>query len=248
MQEKLIVEVYSEVEPDKAFLICDINDGRNFEDPLVLFSNPDYDKYKINEDGLYAIGGSLDVETLINAYSWGIFPWYPHKVYDIPYWHCPANRYVIFPEMIHVGHSLRNLLNKNRFHITIDRDFRKVIHHCRMVNKRDENMMSWLSDKIESQFIQLNEMGLAKSVEVWHGDELAGGFYGFWNKGVFQGESMFSLMPSASQVGLALFCRNPYIDGVKIKLIDTQFETPTFQHLGGQYISYHIYRAIMDEK
>lgn len=245
MQDKLIVTASSLDDASKFFLICDIDDGRVFEDPLVLFSYPDYDIHEVNEEGFYAIGGNLDIETLLSAYRWGIFPWFPHKYYETPFWHCPKKRFVIFPENIHVGHSLRNLLNKKKYHITINKEFRRVIHNCRMVNGRDEHNMSWLSDKLENLFIQLHEMGFAKSVEVWEGEELVGGFYGFWQNGIFQGESMFSLKPSTSQIGLLLFCKNPFIEGIKVKLIDTQFETPTFLHLGGEYISYQEYRHIM---
>ncbi|MCH5234583.1 MAG: leucyl/phenylalanyl-tRNA--protein transferase [Muribaculaceae bacterium] len=246
MPEKLIVAVASQEDPSKSFLICDINDGRVFEDPMILFSHPEYDVDNINEDGLYAVGGELDIETLLAAYKWGIFPWYPHKYYDMPFWHCPKERFVLFPDKVHISHSLRNLLNKNKYHITIDKDFRGVIHNCRMIDDRDENVMSWLGEKLENLFIELHEMGYAKSVELWEGDELVGGFYGFWQHGIFQGESMFSLQPSASQIALVLLCNNPYINGEKIKLIDTQFETPTFRRLGAQYIPYQIYRDLME--
>ncbi|MCH5240984.1 MAG: leucyl/phenylalanyl-tRNA--protein transferase [Muribaculaceae bacterium] len=247
MQDKLIVFTYEAHEPSKPFLICDINDGRIFEDPLVLFAHPEYDINNGNEQGLYAIGGHLDIPTLISAYKWGIFPWYPFKYCEDPFWHCPKERYVIIPEDIHIGHSLRNKINKKKYHITVNKDFPRVIHNCRMIDSRDENINSWLSDELEKLFIELNVLGYAKSIEVWEGEELAGGFYGFWHNGVFQGESMFSLQPSASQVGLALLCKHPYIDGQQIKLIDTQFETPTFKHLGGRFIPYSLYRSIMDE-
>lgn len=115
-----------------------------------------------------------------------------------------------------------------------------------MVNNRDDSQYSWLGETIESLFIELYENGYAKSVEVWEGEELVGGFYGFWQNGIFQGESMFSLRPSASQIGLVLLCKNQKIEGNKIKIIDTQFETPTFQRLGAEYISYEKYREIME--
>lgn len=246
MSESKIITVHQEEDPFKQFLICDLDEGREFVDPLNLFSKPFYDIYGINEKGLYAIGGKLDLNTLISSYKWGIFPWFPYKEMDEPYWYCPKERFVIFPEKIHVGHSLRNLLNKETYSITINKAFRRVIHSCRMVDDRDGDEMAWLGDTIENLFVDLHEKGYAKSVEVWKGDELAGGFYGFWYRGIFQGESMFSLQPSASQIGLILLCRNPYINGEKIKFIDTQFETPTFKRLGGEYISYNDYRYIMD--
>lgn len=232
-------------DPEKKFLVCDLENGA-FVDPLILFNIPEYDIYNINDQGFYAIGGNLDVYSLIKSYKWGIFPWFPYKETEEPEWYCPRDRYVIFPEKIHVSHSLRTLLNKNTYSITINRCFREVIHNCRMVDGRDDHPQAWLSGSVEELFIELHEMGYAKSIEVWKGEELAGGFYGFWYNGVFQGDSMFSLRPSASQIGLILLCRIGKIEGRKIKFIDTQFETSTFKRLGGEHISYQKYREIMD--
>ena len=245
MPEVMLVWIAMYEEPDQPFPVCDLNEGRKFADPLLLFSNPLYPKQDVNREGLYAIGGNPDVDTLISSYKWGIFPWFPYKENNEPFWYCPRERYVIFPEKIHVGHSLRNILNKDLYHITIDKDFPRVIHHCRVVNDRDGMDTAWLGDTVENQFIELHKRGFAKSIEVWRGEELVGGFYGFWYKGVFQGESMFSLEPSVSQIGLIKLCRNPYIEGEKIKFIDTQFETQTFKRLGGEYIPYRKYREIM---
>lgn len=246
MSDVKLIWAYPFSDPEKIFMICDLNEGRTFEDPLTLFSIPECDMHNVNEQGLYAIGGNIDIETLIKSYKWGIFPWFPYKESEEADWYCPRQRYVIFPEKIHVSHSLRNLLNKDKYFITINQAFRDVIHNCRMVDGRDDHEQAWLGEKIESLFIKLHELGYAKSVEVWEGENLVGGFYGFWYKGVFQGDSMFSLRPSASQIGLILLCRFGSIEARKIKFIDTQFETPTFKRLGGEYISYQQYRSLMD--
>lgn len=231
----------------RRFLICNVDDGRDFADPLILFARDDYDIHNINEEGLYAVGGKINIETLLSSYKWGIFPWFAYRYHDKPRWYCPRERFVINPDNVHISHSLRTLLNKNRYHVTINKEFSRVISNCKKVNGRDEDDGAWLGETIERIFIELYEKGFAKSVEVWEGDKLVGGFYGFWNKGIFQGESMFSLQPSASQIGLVLLCKNPFIDGIKIKLIDTQFETTTFKRLGGSYITYEEYREIMDK-
>ena len=57
-------------------------------------------------DGLLAIGGDLSVDRLILAYSNGIFPWYAFREKVIQWW-CPLQRFVIFPEEIHISHSMR---------------------------------------------------------------------------------------------------------------------------------------------
>ena len=246
MQLIKLIYVHPLEEPEKRYIVCDLDEGLTFADPLEVFRIPEYDIHDINTQGLYAIGGKIDVPTLVESYQWGIFPWFPYKGYSEPYWYCPRLRYVIFPEKIHISHSLRTLLNKKKYYITINQEFPKVIHNCRKVDGRDEHKDAWLGEEIEERFIELHELGYAKSIEVWEGEELVGGFYGFWYNGVFQGDSMFSLRPSASQIGLILLCKEQLIDGMKIKFIDTQFETPTFERLGGEYISYREYREIMD--
>ena len=246
MPEVKLIWAYPLLEPDKKFMVCDLNEGRTFEDPLVVHKIPWSDIHKVNEQGLFAIGGNLDIDNLLKSYRLGIFPWFPYKECEEAYWYCPRDRYVIFPEKIHVSHSLRTLLNKNKYFITINQAFTDVIHNCRIIDNRDNHEQAWLGDTMESLFIKLHELGYAKSVEVWKDDLLVGGFYGFWYNGIFQGESMFSLRPSASQIGLILLCRHQSIEGKKIKFIDTQFKTPTFERLGGEYISYQKYREIMN--
>ena len=78
------------------------------------------------EDGLVAIGGDLSVDRLILAYSNGFFPWYSFKDQQ-PLWYCPLQRFVIFPNEIHVSHSMKQLLKKNPYRITINKDFEGVM-------------------------------------------------------------------------------------------------------------------------
>lgn len=245
MSEIKLIFVSTVAEPDKNFLVCDLTDGGDFVDPLGLFAHPLYDMDNVNLEGLYAIGGEINSKLLEKSYKWGIFPWFPYKESPDAYWYCPQKRYVLFPGKIHVSHSLRTQINKNKYHLTINKSFKEVIHNCRTVNGRDCDELAWLGEDIEKGFLELHDKEYAKSVELWEGDKLIGGFYGFWFKGIFQGESMFSFRPSASQIALIMLCRIGEIDGVKIKFIDTQFETPTFKRLGGEYITYSLYRELM---
>jgi len=75
------------------------------------------------EDGLVAIGGDLSVDRLLLAYSNGFFPWFSFRSQKEPLWYCPLQRFVIFPQEIHVSHSMQQLINKNRYGLTINKDF-----------------------------------------------------------------------------------------------------------------------------
>ena len=82
-------------------------------------------------------------------------------------------------------------------------------------------------------YLELYELGYAKSIEVWLGQELVGGFYGIdLNNGVFCGESMFSKVSNASKVGFITFIKNS-----NYKIIDCQVYTSHLETLGAKDIS-----------
>ena len=66
-------------------------------------------------NGMVAIGGDLSVGRLLLAYRNGFFPWFSFHWYDEPHWYCPMKRYVIFPEDIHVSHSMKQLIRQNKY-------------------------------------------------------------------------------------------------------------------------------------
>ncbi len=192
-------------------------------------------------DGLFAIGGDLSVDRLLLAYGYGIFPWYSFRDSDEPMWYCPMERFVIFPEEIHVSHSMRTLINKKRYRVTLNQDFEGVISNCSRLRADMEG--AWLGDEMIEAYTRLNELGFAASVEVWDGESLVGGLYGVNIGNTFFGESMFSLVPSASK--LALIHLAKVFQEYGGKLIDCQFETPHLKSMGGRYIDYEEYLKII---
>ncbi len=82
-------------------------------------------------------------------------------------------------------------------------------------------------------YVNLHELGYAKSVEVWRDNELVAGLYGVdLNNGVFCGESMFTKESNASKVGFITFIQN-----TNYKLIDCQVYTNHLESLGAEDIS-----------
>ena len=197
------------------------------------------------EDGLVAIGGDLSVDRLLLAYSHGFFPWYSFRQNKQPLWFCPLKRFVIFPGEIHVSHSMQQLINKNQMKVTINQDFDGVIQGCATAQNRNTEDGAWLGPDIIKAYTELYRQGFAASVEVWDGDRLVGGLYGVNLGRSFFGESMFSLVPSASKLALIHLARLFEILGGK--LIDCQFETPHLRSMGGRYISYEEYMSIISK-
>ena len=195
------------------------------------------------EDGLVAIGGDLSVDRLILAYSNGFFPWFSFRDQEEPLWFCPLQRFVIFPSEIHVSHSMKQLLKKNPYRITINKDFEGVMRGCATAQNRNELEGAWLGPNIIKAYTELYRQGFAASVEVWEGTQLVGGLYGVTLGRCFFGESMFSLVPSASKLALIYLAR--MLESHGGLLIDCQFETPHLCTMGGRHIPYEEYIEII---
>lgn len=191
------------------------------------------------ENGLLAVGGDLSVHRLLFAYTHGIFPWY-NPGEEILWW-CPHERFVIFPEEIHVSRSMRKYLKKHEIHLAINRDFKDTMHRCRM--KREHAEGTWISDEMEAAYGALHEEGYAVSVEAFEDGELAGGLYGVMLGYCFFGESMFSEKENGSKTALILFAdllrRNNFL------MIDCQFHTDHLESMGGRYISWEAYEKLL---
>ena len=206
------------------------------------------DPHEGEPDGLIAIGGDLSIDRLLLAYYYGIFPWYSFRHAAEPYWYCPLQRFVIFPDEIHVSHSMRTLINKDRYVCTFNQDFDGVIRNCSQLRYQEEG--AWLGEDIIRAYTEMFHQGFALSVEVWEPDEdgnrLVGGLYGVTIGKSFFGESMFSLVPSASKLALIFLARFMADNGGT--LIDCQLETPHLRSMGARFIPYDEYLKIIHEE
>lgn len=201
----------------------------------IVFPNPTL----AEEDGLLAVGGDLSVERLLLAYTHGIFPWYnPDE--EILWW-CPKDRFVIFPNEIHVSRSMKKYFKKHVITLALNRDFRDTMHRCRV--KREDNEGTWISDEIEDAYYELYERGFAVSIEAYEDGELAGGFYGVAIGKCFFGESMFSEKENGSKTALIVFSQ--YIEKLGFEFIDCQFHTDHLESMGGRYISWEEYDGLL---
>lgn len=209
--------------------------------PFPTFPDPRYG----DEDGLFAIGGDLSIDRLLLAYCHGIFPWYSFRDQPEILWYCPIQRFVIFPDEIHVSHSMRTLMNKGKYSMSINKDFESVIRSCSKLRIEEEG--AWLGEEMIAAYSELHRQGFAASVEVWDDatDQLVGGLYGVTIGKVFVGESMFSLVPSASKLALIFLARFMKQNGGK--LIDCQLETSHLRSMGGKFISYDEYMKIIND-
>ena len=175
-------------------------------------------------NGLLAAGGDLEPDTLLAAYRQGIFPWYGAQ--EPILWWSPEPRMVLFPKRIHISRSLRRKLRQDVFRVTADTAFASVVRSCAVTGRP----ATWISDELRLSFETLHRRGLAHSLEVWQGDELAGGLYGLALGSCFFGESMFSRVADASKVALVHLCQQ--LEKQDITMIDCQVSNSHLVSLG----------------
>jgi leucyl/phenylalanyl-tRNA--protein transferase len=182
-------------------------------------------------DGLLAAGGDLSVESLITAYSLGIFPWYDDRSPIL--WWSPDPRLVLFPQRFKLSTSLKQRIRSGRYAVTADRDFEGVIRHCAAV-ERNGQAGTWITEEMIGAYIHLHHSGFAHSFETYFQDKLVGGLYGVSLGRAFFGESMFYLRHDASKVALYALVqwsiRNDFM------FIDAQQSTPHLKSLGAEEI------------
>ncbi len=192
---------------------------------------PDTEQALSYPNGLLAVGGDLSTRRLLSAYRRGIFPWYedPQPIL----WWSPDPRSVLFPEEINISRSLAKTLRRDRFRITADRAFHRVLSGCAAPRARERG--TWITNNMARAYMELHRSGYAHSVEVWDEQEqLQGGLYGVAMGGVFFGESMFSRSSDASKVALVALTQVMTVHGFQV--IDCQVESDHLNSMGARNI------------
>ena len=204
---------------------------------------------------LVALGGQLDVPTLIAAYRHACFPWpaggrgerslersarrlarqgqvpllplTPEGVL-VP-WCSTEPRAVLLADHVTVSRSLRKTLRRSGWTTTVDAAFEEVVAACA---DRDT---TWITAAMQDAYASLHRAGVAHSVEVWDGPALVGGLYGVLIGRLFSGESMFHRTSDASKVALVDLCYR--LLEVGAPLVDVQQETELLTSLGAVLVA-----------
>jgi len=202
--------------------------------PVTHFPDP----RRAPKDGLLAVGGDLHPQSLLLAYSQGIFPWPVHDPTEeepLLAWFCPDPRAILRFSDLHLPESLSRAQRKalTAWRFSQDEAFEEVILACSKVPRPGQEG-TWITPEMIQAYIEFHRLGYAHSVEVWEGSELIGGIYGVEVKGVFAGESMFYRRPNASK--LALLHLIEVIKKRGASWIDIQMLTPHMKALGAREI------------
>ncbi len=179
---------------------------------------------------------------MLRAYAVGVFPM--SNAADDPdiFWVEPKRRAILPLDGFHLSHSLRRTIRRDRFRVTADAAFSRVVAACgESVAGRRE---TWINAPIFEVSERLFALGHAHSIECWHGDALVGGLYGIALGRAFFGESMFSRETDASKVALAWLVARLGAGG--FYLLDCQFMTDHLHSMGAVEVSAARYSALLD--
>ncbi len=166
---------------------------------------------------------SLTPERVLQAYRVGYFPMADSLTGEIS-WYSPDPRAILPLDAFHITRSLRQSIRKGLFSLKINTAFLEVIRSCA------DRTETWISEEIIRVYDTLHRAGYAHSVEVWAGEQLAGGLYGVALGGAFFGESMFSALSDASKVALVHLVAR--LRARNFTLLDSQFATEHLQQFG----------------
>lgn len=197
-----------------------------------------------DEDGLLALGGDLEVNSLLLAYKQGIFPWPISE--DLPLaWFSPDPRGVFFVDNFHQSRSFKRFLNNHEYEVSFNTQFENVINECARAKNRTGQAGTWITEELIGAYIELFSKGHAFSVEVTEDEKLVGGLYGVCIKGFLSGESMFYHRDNASKLALYSLCEQMKSKG--LTWFDTQMVTTATAKLGAIEIKRDDYIILLEE-
>ncbi|WP_079247229.1 leucyl/phenylalanyl-tRNA--protein transferase [Sphingomonas turrisvirgatae] len=183
----------------------------------------------------------LDPDLVLRAYAMGVFPMAEHRDDPSVFWVEPRQRAILPLNGFHLSRSLRKTLVSDRYRVTADTAFDRIIALCaEPVEGRPD---TWINPAIERVFIELHQRGLAHSVECWDGERLVGGLYGLALGRAFFGESMVSRARDASKVAIATLVARLRAGG--FELLDCQFMTDHLATLGAIEVARELYLSLL---
>lgn len=204
----------------------------------IVFPDPGQSRSK----GLICAGGNLEIQTLIQAYSKGIFPWYSEGSPIL--WWSPDPRMILFPDRFRKSKSLLQTIKSGMFEIRFDTAFDRVIENCSIIPRKGQDD-TWITGEMMYAYRKLHAEGYAHSVETYFNGELAGGLYGVSLGRTFFGESMFYLMKDASKIALYWLVKK--LISLDFDLIDAQQSTSHLKSLGAEEISRKEFLKLLKE-
>ncbi len=177
-------------------------------------------------------------ETILRAYSIGLFPMAESADDDRLFWLDPEERGIFPLNGLIVSRSLAGTVRSNRYEVSADRDFDAVIDAC--AAQSTTRPTTWINREIRALYRALFDRGHAHTIECRRDGALVGGLYGVSLGAAFFGESMFHRETDASKVALVHLVARLNAGGYA--LLDAQIVTPHLARLGAVGVARSTYR------
>lgn len=204
------------------------------------------------------------VQLLLAAYRQGIFPMADHESGQIRFY--TADPRGVMPirreEGLHVPRSVERAIRSERFVLTADLAFERVMRACSRPRRSGD--APWINDQLVEWYVALHEAGQAHSVESWRPNPatgelvLVGGIYGVSIGAAFFGESMFCSprdrlatgerdpLDGADASKIAMVALIRHLDFCGYELFDIQMVTEHTGRFGGREISADAYTDLLE--
>jgi leucyl/phenylalanyl-tRNA--protein transferase len=201
-----------------------------------------------DRSGLLAVGGDLDPETLLLAYSQGIFPW-PHSDDDELTWFSPPRRAVLYLDRVKIPRSLAKERKRGQFRFGINTNFEAVIDGCRS-SERPGQSGTWITSEMRQAYVRFHRLGFAHSIECYAAADPngapVGGLYGVSIGQMFAGESMYFNVANASKMSLWFLIEQ--LKTLGVPWIDCQQLTPLLASFGAVTVRRAEFAAMVSEQ
>ena len=182
-------------------------------------------------------------QVLLRAYACGIFPMAESADDPTLFWVEPEMRGVIPLDGFSIASRLKRTVRSDAFTVTVNKAFKAVIAGCAAPQAGRND--TWINKRIRDLYVGLHELGHAHSVEVWQGDDLAGGLYGVSLGRAFFGESMFHRARDASKIALVHLIARLRAGGYR--LLDTQYVTDHLKTFGAVEVGKRRYHRLLED-
>lgn len=218
-------------------------------------------KYNDKEGG-YVGEAVLNVDTIYEGYSKGLFPWIDNGA--TMSWFSPPNRGIILLDEVRISRNIKRDLRKAEDAgdtTTINQAFEEVIRGASASTRQHplydhndqvtgyEAEQNWISEAFIQSYTEAFKKGYAYSIETWNKDgELVGGLYGVTLNGLVAGESMFTKPGESGASKLAFIKLITHLKERGFKVLDTQMVTDTMKRLGAKYITRDEYLQMAKEQ
>ena len=182
-----------------ATIDCILREG--FIKPAGL---PDPSRALSTPDGLCGKIGDLSPETLIEAYSAGL---YPRPMLGPLAWWSPSYRVLVTPGQAKIPQGVRSHLRKADLLVSFDRAFDEVLAAC-SADARKKFDGSVRPPALTNAYAELHDAGFAHSFEVRDRGRLVAGGFGVGVGSTFVTEATFGDQRDAIDLGLAVLNRH----------------------------------------